>query len=90
MINVSVEVREGDAPFKVAVRAESITRAVGIVEGRHPGCAVRVVFPIDPEEFFAEDPKENGTDREQTAPSRPHHEVAVGGPSSPFVPVEVR
>ena len=52
MIKVSVEVREGDAPFRVAVQAQSIGLAVSIVEGRHPGRDVRVVFPIDPEEFF--------------------------------------
>ena len=52
MIQVSVEVREGAAPFRVAVQAESIGRAVDIIEGRHPGRDVRVVFPIDPEEFF--------------------------------------
>ena len=52
MIKVSVEVREGAALFRVAVQAESISRAVSIMEGRHPGRDVRVVFPIDPEEFF--------------------------------------
>ena len=52
MIQVSVEVREGAVPFRVAVQAESIGRAVSVIEGRHPGREVRVVFPIDPEEFF--------------------------------------
>jgi hypothetical protein len=52
MIKVSVEVREGAALFRVAVKAESISRAVSIVKGRHPGRDVRVVFPIDPERFF--------------------------------------
>ena len=52
MIRVSVEVHEGAAPFRVAVQAESIGRAVDIIEGRHPGRDVRVVFPIDPDEFF--------------------------------------
>ncbi len=56
MIQVSVEVREGDAPFRVAVQAESIGLAVSTIERHHPGSDVRVVFPIDPEEFFlAED-----------------------------------
>jgi hypothetical protein len=36
----------------VAVQAESISRAVSIVKGRHPSHDVRVVFPIDPEKFF--------------------------------------
>jgi hypothetical protein len=52
MIKVSMEVREGAALFRVAVQAESISRAVSIVKGRHPGRDVRVVFPIDPEGFF--------------------------------------
>jgi hypothetical protein len=40
------------------VQAESIGRAVSIVKGRRPGRDVRVVFPIDPGEFFAGVPKE--------------------------------
>ena len=52
MIQVSVEVREGGAPFRVAVQAESISMAVSTIEERHPGRDVRVVFPIDPEEYF--------------------------------------
>ena len=52
MIKVSMEVREGAALYRVAVQAESISRAVSIVKGRHPGRDVRVVFPIDPESFF--------------------------------------
>ncbi len=54
MIRVSVEVREGAALFRVAVRADSISRAVSIAKGRFPGGDVRVVFPIDAEEFFGE------------------------------------
>jgi hypothetical protein len=52
MIKVCVEVQEESASFRVAVRAESIDRAVGIAKGRYPGRAARVVFPIDSEEFF--------------------------------------
>ena len=52
MIKVSVEVREGAARFRVAVQAESISQAVSVVKGRHPGRDVRVVFPIDPERYF--------------------------------------
>ena len=60
MIKVSVEVREEAAPFRVEVRDESITRAVSTIERRHPGRTVRVVFPIDPEDFFVEGPQETG------------------------------
>jgi hypothetical protein len=60
MIKVSVEVREGAAPFRMEVRAESITRAVSAIGRRHPGRTVRVAFPIDPEDFFVEGPRETG------------------------------
>lgn len=52
MIKVCVEMLEGISPIKVAVQADSIYRAVGIVKGRYPGREARVVFPIDSEEFF--------------------------------------
>ncbi len=66
MIKVSVEVHEGTAPFRVAVRAGSITRAINLIEGRHPGRNVRVVFPIDPEEFFVATPQETEAVRRRT------------------------
>ncbi len=58
MIRVFVEVREGAAPLRVEVRAESISQAVGSIEERHPGRRVQVVFPIDPEAFFVGGPQE--------------------------------
>ena len=63
MIQISVEVREGGVPFRVAVQAESIGMAVGIVEERHPGSDLRVVFPIDPEEYFLEGSERPERDR---------------------------
>ena len=53
MIKVCVEVREGDALLEAAVYADSISQAVGIAKGRFHGRDVRVVFPIDGEEFFS-------------------------------------
>ena len=50
----------------MAVRAESITRAISAVERRHPGCKVRVVFPIAPEEFFVEGPREAGAEWDES------------------------
>lgn len=70
MIKVSLEVREGRAPFRVEARAESIGQAVGIVKGRYPGREVRVVFPIDSEEFFIEDRERFGAEECIAAPSR--------------------
>jgi hypothetical protein len=52
MVRVSVEVREGDDLFEVAVHADTISQAVATARGRFPGHAVRVVFPIDGEDFF--------------------------------------
>ena len=55
MIKVSVEVSRGAARYRVAVQAESIKRALEIVEGQNSRCAARVMFPIEPEEFFVGD-----------------------------------
>lgn len=52
MLKVSVEVREGAAHFRVAVYADSIIQAMSITKGRVPGRDVRVLLPIDAEEFF--------------------------------------
>ncbi len=52
MVRVSVEVRKGDDLREVMVYADSISQAVGTARDRFPGRAVRVVFPIDGEEFF--------------------------------------
>ena len=56
MVRISVELTGGAARFRVAVQAESVRRALEIVERRNPGCNARVVFPIDPEAFFVGDP----------------------------------
>ena len=66
MIKVSVEVHKGETPVRTVVRAESITRAISAIERRHPGRKVRVVFPIDPEEFFVEGPREAGAGRNES------------------------
>lgn len=55
MVRVSIEVRSGAARFRVGIRAESIERAVSLVEKRFPGRNVKVRFPLDPEGFFVED-----------------------------------
>ncbi len=53
MVKISVRVSSGTARFRVAVRAGSIRRALEIVGGRNPGCAVGVSSPVGPEAFFA-------------------------------------
>jgi hypothetical protein len=56
MVKVSIEVRNGAARFAVTVRAESIRRALSLVARRYPGRDLGVKFPVDPEDFFVEDP----------------------------------
>ena len=70
MIKVSVEVREGAAFSRVAVQADTISRAVSITKGCHPGRDVRVVFPIDPEGFFAGDPKKTAENTKNSSRMR--------------------
>ena len=56
MVKVSIEVRNGSAHFNVAVRAQSIEQAAKVVRGGYPDCEVRGMFPIDPEDFFVNEP----------------------------------
>ena len=56
MVRVTVEVGRGAIRYRVAVQAESIQRALEIVEGMNPGRKLKVTFPIDPESFFVEGP----------------------------------
>ena len=58
MIKVSMEVDEGATLSTATVQAESIREAVSITRGRYPGRDVRVIFPIDAEDFFIEGPVE--------------------------------
>jgi hypothetical protein len=74
MIRVSVEVISGGASVRLAIWAESIDRAIRQAGGRYPGCETRVLFPIDPEVFFAKD--DAATD--QTVVVEAHEEVAGG------------
>ena len=55
MVKVLIEVHSGTTQFAVAIKAQSIQRALSITATRHPSSVVRVKFPIDPESFFAED-----------------------------------
>ena len=55
MIRISVELTRGAVRYRVAVQAQSIRRALEIVEGQNPGCQAKVAFPIDPETFFVRD-----------------------------------
>ena len=52
MKKIAIEVRSGAARFKVALLAESIEEALDIAKRYNPGKECKVVFPIDPENFF--------------------------------------
>ena len=39
----------------LAVKAENILRALEIAGEQNPGCALNVVFPLDPDTFFVLD-----------------------------------
>ena len=53
MIRVRVEVSDsGGNRSSLEVEAESIVRALEQVSASYPGWEARVVFPIDPEDFF--------------------------------------
>jgi hypothetical protein len=55
LIRISVQLTRGAARYRVAVQAESIERALEIVERQNPGCEAEVAFPIDPEVYFVSD-----------------------------------
>ena len=56
MIGVAIEVVSSDAArLRVLIQAESIRRAVSVVETVYPKADVRVLYPIEPETFFVRD-----------------------------------
>jgi hypothetical protein len=63
MIRVCIEVGEGRALSRTTVQAESLREAVSIARRRYPGHDVRVMFPIDPEDFFIDRPTEGNSRR---------------------------
>jgi hypothetical protein len=71
MIKVSMEVREGTALSRATVQAESIREAVSITRERYPGRDVRVIFPIEAEEFFIVGPAEGNARARPTVGGSP-------------------
>jgi hypothetical protein len=51
MVKISIEVRSGAARFDVAVQAESIQRAVSLVQERYSKGSVKAKVQIKPESF---------------------------------------
>ena len=53
MIKVNVEISEGALTQLVQITAPSIKQALKMAGEGKPGRRVRLLFPIDPEAFFA-------------------------------------
>jgi hypothetical protein len=61
MVRVCIEVDSGaDSPTTLFVRAESILRALEVAGEQNPGCALSVLFPLDPDTFFVRDAPQAG------------------------------
>jgi hypothetical protein len=59
MIRVCIEVDRGTVrATTLTVRAESILRALEVAGEQNSGCALNVVFPLDPDTFFVRDASE--------------------------------
>ncbi len=59
MVRVCIKVDCGGASSTtLSVRAESILRALEVAEEQNPGCALNVVFPLDPDTFFVREASE--------------------------------
>ncbi len=59
MIRVCIEVDRGTAhSTTLFVKAGSILRALEIAGEQNPGCALSVIFPLDPDTFFVRDASE--------------------------------
>ena len=55
VIRISVVLTRGPARYRVAVKAQSIRRALEIVEGNYPGRQADMVSPVDPGASFVRD-----------------------------------
>jgi hypothetical protein len=55
MIRISEEVSSGLTRFRVWVQAQSIERALKIVQTLNPGKECKVIFPIYAEGFFVKE-----------------------------------
>jgi hypothetical protein len=60
MVRVCIEVECGGVgTTTLAVKAENILRALEVAGEQNPGCALNVVFPLDPDTFFVRDGSES-------------------------------
>lgn len=64
MIRVPFEVSGEEGSFRVTVRAASMRRAEEDLRSRYPGGEVRLVFPLDGNDFFAGNAKDEELETE--------------------------
>ncbi len=81
MITVTVEQKQGAATRQMKVSAPSIERALQISGSGKPDTDVRVVFPIDAEEFFAPTTR-GGIDYESMTPEEIEGAYEAGLPGA--------
>jgi hypothetical protein len=60
MIRARVRVDNEDGSFAIPVCAESLRQAERAAEARYPESAVRKAFPLEPEYFFVDGPRDGG------------------------------
>jgi hypothetical protein len=61
MVRVCIAVDSGAASLTtLSVRTESILRALEVAGEQNPGCALSVLFPLDPDTFFVRDAPQAG------------------------------
>lgn len=54
MLRAPFEVSGEEGSFRIVVPTMSMRRAEEALRSRYPGCDVRLVFPIDGHDFFAD------------------------------------
>jgi hypothetical protein len=57
MIRIEIEVGTDDSCCIVSALASSIREAVGMARARFPDREIRVVYPVNADRFFTEDPR---------------------------------
>lgn len=67
MIRVPFEVTGEEGSFRVMVRAASMQRAEEDLRSRYPGGEVRLVFPLDGNDFFADNARDETLETEYLA-----------------------
>lgn len=83
MIRVPFEVTGEEGSFKVMVRAASMRRAEENLRSRYPGGEVRLVFPLDGNDFFAGNDKAETLETEYLVLETSENAAPEGSPPTP-------